>query len=412
MKKGYKTSLIILGILIAAGLIWFFVIRKKEMPLVLPTEKPTYGYIAESVTATGTIQPVDTVTVGTQVSGTISVLNADFNSKVKKGQLLAQLDKSLLQAVVDQNKANVQNQKSQLLYNQGVFARQKQLFETGAISRQDYESALNNLKVSQANVANAEAQLRSSLKNLSYTEIYSPIDGVVLSRNISIGQTVAASFSTPTLFVIAKDITKMQVQAKVDEADIGNVAKGQRASFTVDAYIEDSFQGKVADVRLHPSVSANVVTYTTIINAPNDDMKLKPGMTANINVYTKEVSHALLISSKALNFSPDSTLTKKYRLQPWSKTAAKASGFEGNTAKRNDSVNKVTAKPAYVWLKKGDTLVQTPVKVGLDDNTHAEILQGLSENDLVVSSMPVQSATAPPASTSIIPRPPSNNKKK
>ncbi|RZK39999.1 MAG: efflux RND transporter periplasmic adaptor subunit, partial [Hymenobacter sp.] len=200
--------------------------------------------------------------------------------------------------------------------------------------------------------------------------------------------------------------------AKVDEADIGNVQKGQRASFTVDAYIEDSFQGKVADVRLHPSVSANVVTYTTIINAPNDDMKLKPGMTANINVYTKEVNHALLVSSKALNFSPDSTLDKLYHLRPWSKNAAKTSGFAGSTVKRNDSTNKVTAKPAYVWLKKGDFLVQTPVKVGLDDNTHAEILQGLTVNDLVVSSMPVPSATAPAASASIIPRPPGNNRKK
>jgi len=250
--------------------------------------------------------------VGTQVSGTISVLNADFNSVVKKGQLLAQIDKSLLQAVVDQNRATLATQRSQLSYTQSNYERQKLLYSTGSISKADYETALNNYNAAVAGVANIEAQLRSSLKNLSYADIYSPIDGVVLSRSISIGQTVAASFSTPTLFVLAKDITKMQVQANVDEADIGNVLHGQRVTFTVDAFIDDVFQGSVEEIRLKPVTSANVVTYTTIIFAPNDDQKLKPGMTANVTIYTKEIDSALLISAKALKFEPDASLAKKY----------------------------------------------------------------------------------------------------
>ena len=405
MKKGYKRTLIIVGAIIAIWLIWSVAFKKKERPLVLPTEKPEYGYISQNVTATGTIQPLDTVSVGTQVSGTISVINADFNSVVKKGQLLAQIDKSLLQAVVDQDKATLSTQRSQLAYSQSNFERQKLLYSTGSISKADYETAQNNYNAAVSGVASIQAQLRSAEKNLSYADIYSPIDGVILSRSISVGQTVAASFSTPTLFVIAKDITKMQVQAAIDEADIGNVKKGQRASFTVDAYIDDSFNGIVADVRLHPKVSSNVVTYTTIINAPNNDMKLKPGMTANIVVYTREVNHALLISSKALNFQPDSTLSKQFKFIPAKNT--KTGDNIGSSAA--DTSGGVRVKAGYVWLKKGSDLIQTPVKIGLDDNTHAQILEGLTPNDEVVSSLPVPGAA--PASTSIFPGPPGAKKK-
>ena len=405
MKKGYKRTIIIVVAIIAIWLIWSVAFKKKEQPLVLPTEKPVYGYISQNVTATGTIQPLDTVSVGTQVSGTISVLNADFNSMVKKGQLLAQIDKSLLQAVVDQNRATLATQRSQLAYTQSNYERQKLLYSTGSISKADYETALNNYNAAVSGVASIQAQLRSAEKNLSYADIYSPIDGVVLSRSISVGQTVAASFSTPTLFVIAKDITKMQVQAAIDEADIGNVKKGQRASFTVDAYIDDSFKGTVADVRLHPKVSSNVVTYTTIINAPNTDMKLKPGMTANIVVYTREVNHALLISSKALNFQPDSTLSRQFKFKP-AKSSKPADNISSNAA---DTSGKVKAKAGYVWVKKGSDLIQTPVKIGLDDNTHAEILEGLTPNDEVVSSLPIPAAA--PASTSILPAPPGTKKK-
>src|SRR6202012_1097235 len=235
-----------------------------------------------------------------------------------------------------------------------------------AISKADYDSAVNSYDAAKANVASAEAQVRSAQKNLSYADIYSPIDGVVLNRNISVGQTVAASFSTPTLFIIAKDITKMEVEANVDEADIGNVKAGNRASFTVDAFITDQFGGTVSDVRLHPTVSANVVTYTTIINAPNDDMKLKPGMTANIVIYTKEVNNAMLIPAKALSFTPDSAMMKNYQIvgKVSKKGAHKHAGQGGaggaNSAQalhtvksRKDSTGAIPKQTAMVWILNG-----------------------------------------------------------
>lgn len=376
MRKSIQIILLNAIVLLAGFLVWALLFKEREKEVLLATEAPTYGFIAQSVTTTGTIQPLDTVSVGTQVSGTISVLNADFNSIVKKGQLLARLDKMLLQAVVDQNTANLQAQRSQLEFNQNNFARQKQLYATGTTSKLEYETALNTYNAAVAAVANAEAQLRSSTRNLSFADIYSPIDGVVLSRNVSLGQTVAAMFNTPTLFVIAKDITKMQVQAAIDEADIGNIAKGQRAKFMVDAFIDDSFEGTVVEVRLQPRVSANVVSYTTIINAPNNDRKLKPGMTANIIVFTKEIQHALRISAKALNFSPDATLARTYKVLP--ATPAQLPPGGNGTGK---------TKPAYVWIKNGHILEQRLIKIGIDDNTHVEVVSGLTPRDLVVTSL-------------------------
>jgi HlyD family secretion protein len=398
MKKSYKNIIIIVAILIVLVLIWFFFIRKPTPPLVLTTQKPVKGYIAQSVTATGKIEPVDTVTVGTQVSGIIKYLYADFNSKVKKGQLIAELDKSLLQATLDQYNGNLQNAQSQLVYAKNNFNRQNLLYKTDAISKADYDSALNTLNAAQASVVSAQAQVRSATKNLSYADIYSPIDGVVLNRNISTGQTVAASFSTPTLFVIAKDITKMEVEANVDEADIGDVKAGERASFTVDAFINDQFAGTVEDIRLHPSVSSNVVTYTTIINAPNDDMKLKPGMTANIIIYTKEVKDALLIPAKALSFSPDSSLMKDYEIvgkigHKGSRKKAATTGVTDDNAQaahtgksRKDSIG-VTKQTAFVWVLDGKKLSRKKIQTGLNDNTQVEVLGGLTTNDAVVTGI-------------------------
>jgi HlyD family secretion protein len=406
MKKSYKRLLIIIAIIVGVVIIWKVAFKKKEQPIVLPTEHASYGNISQTVTATGRIQPLDTVSVGTQVSGVVTVLNADFNSTVHKGELLAQLDKSVLQASVDQYKASLATQKSALEYNKSNFERQKLLYSTGSISKADYETALNNYNAAVAGVASIEAQLRSALKNLSYADIYSPIDGVVLSRNVSIGQTVAAAFNTPTLFVLAKDVTKMQVQADVDEADIGYIKKGERVMFTVDAYPDDSFKGTISDVRLHPKISSNVVTYTTVIFAPNDEMMLKPGMTANINIFTKEAQHTLLVKSKALNFSPDSTLQKQFQIKPY---ANKAPLFKDDSIhNENDKANKVRTR--FVWVKKENTLTETPVKVGLDDNTRAQVLSGISESDAIVSSMPIPGLQ--PQGTSILPPPPGSQRKK
>src|ERR1700744_2151603 len=311
-----RIVIIILVLLLAVGGLWYFFLRKEEKPLVLQTEYPRYGYISKSVTATGTVEPVDTVSVGTQVSGTIQKIYTDFNSKVKKGQLIAELDKSLFLAAVDQDKANLAQAQAAQIYQKSTFDRQSTLYNTGAISKANYENAENQSLAAKAKVASVQAQLDGATKNLQYASIYSPVDGVVMTRNVSVGQTVAASFNTPTLFIIAKDISKMQVQAAVSEADIGDVMIGQRVTFTVDAYPDISFSGTVNQIRLEPVVSANVVTYTTIISAPNQDLKLKPGMTANIFIFTKEIDSALLISAKAIKFKPDASMAKQYKIVP------------------------------------------------------------------------------------------------
>ncbi len=428
MKK--RRVIIIVSVLIAAALVWWLFFRKKEPPVVLQTENPQYGYISQSVTATGNIQPVDTVTVGSQVSGIISALYTDFNAIVKKGKLLAQLDKSLFIAAVNQNKAMVASAQSQLIYQQSNFQRQELLYKTGAISRADYDNATYSIAAAKAAVDNAKAQLAASEKNLSYTDIYSPMDGVVLTRNISVGQTVAASFNTPTFFTIAKDITKMQVQANVDEADIGNVVHGQRVTFTVDAFLDDVFQGAVDEVRLKPVTSANVVTYTTIINAPNNDQKLKPGMTANVTIYTKEVDNALLISAKALKFEPDASLAKKYTIVPdstlggggrrkanverpdkgqGSDTGMSSGGTgthkihsakdsitgssllkRGDTAqiKVKDSSRMQASESAHVWVLEDSTrLVQKRIRTGINNDTQVEVLRGLTPSDVIVTGV-------------------------
>ncbi len=391
MKR--KTLFIILAIIVALVAAWFLFFKKDEQVATLSVHKPKIGHIAESVTATGTVEPVDTVSVGTQVSGTVNKIYVDFNSTVKKGELLAELDKTLFQAAVDQNAATVAQQQSALIYQHSQYNREKQLYDVGAISHAEYDDALYNYNAAKAAVDNAQAQLRSAQKNLSLSSIYAPMDGTVLSRDVSVGQTVAASFSTPTLFVIAKDITKMQVKANVDEADIGNVADSQRATFTVDAFINDVFKGTVQEIRLNPTTASNVVTYTTIINAPNEDKKLKPGMTANITIFTKESDSALLLSVKALKFKPDSSLSKKYRIVPIQDLAEQTQRTEqkaNNTALTEtvDSSNII----GYVWVKQGNDIIQKKVVTGLNDNTHVQILSGLSANDDVIIESKTTSA--------------------
>jgi len=410
MKK-FKIFLLVVLILLTGVGIWYFRFKKNEQQVFLITEKPQYGYISKSVTATGTIEPVDTVSIGTQVSGTISNIFTDFNARVTKGQLLAELDKSLFIAQVNQYKANLEVANATAGYEKSNFDRQSLLFKTGAISKADFETAQDQWLTSKANVSSVQAQLDAAVKNLSYASIYSPVNGVVLLRNVSIGQTVAASFSTPTLFIIAKDISKMQVQAAVDEADIGDVKDSQRVMFTVDAYPDITFTGKVSQIRLEPVISSNVVTYTTIITAPNEDLKLKPGMTANIFIYTKEVNNALLISSKDSKFKPDATMEKQYIIVP----LAPRSSTKENAVTEKDSLvdhskdttsaaSEHTTKKkttAFVWVKTGDSLLEKKIRTGLDDDTHVEVVEGLTVNDLVVVA--VNMAGSKSVTNSIIP---------
>ncbi len=379
MKK-YKWLIWLLVIAAVAVAIWFWKFKSEKTDIVLETEQPYYGTISNSVTATGTVQPVDTVAVGTQVSGTIQKVYVDFNSTVHKGQLLAQIDRSLLEAQLQQISANLQSAIANNTYQKSNYDRQNQLYNVGAISKAELETALYQYKSATENVKSLQAQLGSATKNLSYTEIYSPIDGTVLSRSVSEGQTVAASLNTPTLFSIAKDLSKMQVQAAVDEADIGNVKSGQRVMFSVDAFPADTFAGIVKEVRLRPSVSSNVVTYTTIIDAPNDNLKLKPGMTANITIYTKEISNALLISAKAIAFRPDSLVTRKY-------TVERHGGGKPGQQRPSGAPDSLAQEgtPAFVWLKKDSTITGKRIVTGMTNETQVQVLSGLSPSDIIVT---------------------------
>jgi HlyD family secretion protein len=410
MKKWRIIGVIIIVLLVAAG-IWLFALRKKEDQPVFVTVTPEYGYISTSVTATGTVEPVDTVAVGTQVSGTIDKVLVDFNSVVKKGELLAQIDQSLFIAQVEQITANLQSAQSNLVYQQANFNRQSSLYKAGAISQADYETAEYQYKSAEDNVSNLKAQLKSAQKNLSFTNIYSPINGTVLSRNVSEGQTVAASFNTPTLFSIAQDLTKMQVQAAVDEADIGNVKPGERATFTVDAFPNDVFNGTIKTIRLDPTVSANVVTYTTIINAPNEQLKLKPGMTANIIIYTQEINNALLIPASAVNFEPDSALKNIVIIRAvYSKGSNKENTNTSNTSTNNNQKlstasgkiknDSVSYKKEFVWIKRGDTLLEKRIITGIDDDVHIQVIKGLTNHDQIVTGMMTEAAAKSAAQSS------------
>lgn len=393
MKKSKLIIISIIGLLLI-GCIGYFIFHKENNTVELITEKPHYGDIATSVTATGKIQPVDTVAVGTQVSGTIQKVFVDFNSVVKKGQLLAQIDQSLFLAQVEQITANLQLAKSNLSYQSSNYNRQTELYKAGGISRADFETAKNQYEVARDNVNSVGAQLKSAKRNLSFTDILSPIDGTVLSRKVSEGQTVAASLNTPTLFSIAKDLTKMQVQASVDEADVGNVKVGESATFTVDAFPDDVFKGTVIEVRLQPAISSNVVTYTTIINANNDALKLKPGMTANIIIYTKEEKNVLLISAKAIAFQPDSTLGKQFKIRKLflgnnkdkkgKGNYNKAAGLSLNEKPKKDSIDH---KKAIVWKKIGDSLVPQHIRIGLDDDVNVQIVKGITEQDEIITGV-------------------------
>ena len=380
MKK-YKLLWIIIIVIVLAAVIWYVFFRTKEVPISILSQQPTYGRIDTSVTATGTIQPVDTVAVGSQVSGTIKKVYVDFNSVVKKGQLLAEIDPVLLASQKDQVSANLQAAKSAVAYQQSNFSRQKELFDVGGISQADFETAQNTFNAAKDNVNSINAQLTGANKTLSFTKIFSPVDGTVLSRKISAGQTVASSLNTPTLFSIAEDLTKMQVQASVDEADIGNVKVSEHAMFTVDAFPDDTFNGTVNEVRLHPTISANVVTYITIIDASNDDLKLKPGMTANITIYTKVVDSALLISVKALKFKPDSIMLKNYKIKPL------ASKRNAATSKSNPmksmSKDSISGKKATVWIVQKDVLDEKQITIGISDGVNVQVISGLNDSDAV-----------------------------
>ena len=328
--------------------------------------------VTTMVTATGTIEPITQVAVGTQVSGVVEKIYVDYNSVVKQGQLIAELDKTNLRASVTQAQAVYDNAVSQRNYAQTIYTRQKSLYDNQVISRSDYDDAKFSLETAKGTVTQRLSDLKSARTNLGYANIYSPINGVVLSRAIDEGQTVAASLSTPTLFTIAKDLKEMQVEADVDEADIGEVKNGQRVTFTVNAYIGETFEGVVTQVRLDPTVTSNVVTYTVVIKADNPDLKLKPGLTATISIYTLELNDVLTAEAKAINFIPETETLTTYNTQ-----------HNLTESTISSSKNETT-----IWVLGSDgSIKQKTVTLGASDGVNVQILNGVTEGEKLVYSL-------------------------
>lgn len=405
MKKKSKKYLIIAAIVILLGCIAFLIFPgNKKTITTLSTVKAEKGNLSVAITATGTVEPITLVEVGTQVSGVISKIYVDFNSEVKAGQVLAELDKRLLASELENANATLQSRQVDLDLQKKNYERQKGLWEKQAISKVDWENAESAYKTAELAVTSSRAAVLKAQTNLGYATISSTIDGVVVSRAVEEGQTVAASFSTPTLFTIANDLTKMRVIANVDEADIGGVKEGQRVSFNVDAFPEDEFEGKIVQVRLEATTTSNVVTYEVVIDAPNPDLKLKPGLTANVNIYTMEENDILLIPSKAMRFNPVSDLMKDVE-------GIKVSE-DKITADPNNKLQKV------VWVKEGNILVPKLITLGQSDGVHVAVVSGLNGGEDVATGITQITNGARPngpsngESSPFMPQPPGGNKKK
>lgn len=379
-----KKNFLYIGSAVVLVVIGFFVYRSfgsTEKNISFETAKIGKGTISNTVTATGTLEAIKTVEVGTQVSGVIEKIYVDYNSQVKKGQLLAQLDETPLLTQLEQSKASVDQSEAEVKYQKATYDRYKTLIEKKLIAQSDFDLAEYNYNKAVANLNNVKSVYDRSRINLSYARIYSPIDGIILERAVDEGQTVAASFSTPTLFTIANDLTQMRVEAKVDEADIGKVSNGQRVEFTVDAFPLKKFAGEVTEIRLKPVASANVITYTVVINAPNPDKILMPGMTANASFFVTERKDILLVPSKAIQFTPDQAALATYNQNiPGSISPTPQIGEGIANEKQTDSMK-------TVWVKQGLMVHPQKVTVGVTDEIHYEILSGLNEGDEVVTSM-------------------------
>lgn len=381
-----KKSLITIAVLVVAvvAILALKPFTKKEAAVSFETTKVGKGSLASTVTATGTIEAITTVKVGTQVSGILKGVYVDFNDVVRKGQLLAQLDETALRAQLEQSQAQVDQAQAQLNFNESTYKRLKALYDKNLISQADYDQALYNYENSKAAVTNARSNLARSKVNLEYATITSPIDGVVLNRAVEEGQTVAASFNTPELFTIVNDLTRMEVQTSVDEADIGKVRLGQRVEFSVDAYPSLKFTGKVSEVRLQPVTTNNVVTYDVILSAPNPEKKLMPGMTASATIYVEEKAEALILSAKALRFTPDPSYIQ-LQLPSSFKEKPENAGIRSQGGQSQDQMQE-GAKA--VWVRDENTgLRRVHVETGIDNGTDIEIVSGLNEGDEVVISM-------------------------
>ncbi len=369
MKKRTKIILAVLALLIIAGIIATVANKGKNEVINFQTTQVEPGDISTTITATGTIEPVKTVDVGTQVSGIVKRLYVDYNSVVRRGQVIAELDRTNLLSDLTSMQAHLRSAQIELDYQKKNFARFAELKQKDLVSLSEYDVALENYRKAQESVRIAQQDVARAKTNLSYATVYSPIDGVVIGKSVEEGQTVASSFSTPSICRIAKDLTDMQCIAKVDEADIGEVREGQRVTFTVDAYPDDVFSGSVKQVRQNPVTTNNVVTYEVVISAPNADLKLKPGLTANITIYTMERSRVMSVPAAALRFTPEpSVFGKKY-------------------------VIKDTTAEHKLWTLDGNVLTAHKVEIGVTDGTRTEVIGGLKEGTSVIQTFEIGAAT-------------------
>ena len=357
MEKKKTILLSAAVVMVAVGGFWMLGSSEAKSTVSFATENVKKSNISNSITATGTIEPVTEVEVGTQVSGIIDKIYVDYNSVVTKGELIAEMDKITLQSELQSARATYDGNKAEYDYQKKLYERNKKLHDKQLISDTDYEQYVYNYERAKSSFDASKAALAKAERNLSYATITSPIDGVVTSRDVEEGQTVAASFETPTMFTIANDLRKMQVIADVDEADIGQVLEGQRVTFTVDAFPDDTFEGGVTQVRLNPTTESNVVTYEVVIDAPNPELKLKPGLTANITVYTMEKDNILLAPLKAFRFTPEAN--------PEDPQTAQAP-----QAGRGEKV---------VWLQTAEGIVPKVIKVGVSHGIYSEVKDGLPE---------------------------------
>ena len=365
--KRKKIIILSVAILAVIAILWLLFGRSsKSASYIIETATATRGDVSETVTATGTIEPVTQVEVGTQVSGIIDKLYADYNSVVTKGQLIAEMDKVTLQSELTSQQATYDGAKAEYEYQEKNYLRNKALHEKQLISDTEFEESTYNYAKAKSAYESSEANLAKAKRNLAYATITSPIDGVVISRAVEEGQTVAAGFETPTLFTIAADLTQMQVIADVDEADIGGVKEGQRVAFTVDAYPNDTFEGTVTQVRLEATEESNVVTYEVVISAHNPDLKLKPGLTANITIYIAERRNVINIPVKALRFIPDTPDGK----------APASQNVPRQEPSANDSLK-------IVWVQENNEWKPRRIKVGMDNGVNIEICEGLNEGETV-----------------------------
>ncbi len=402
MKRRKIIIYAVVSCFILAAILTYSFTNTSSAGYVIETANVERGSISNTITATGTLEATNTVEVGTQVSGVIEKLYVDFNSEVKKGQLIAELDRSTLISSLETAEAESDRAAAEYEYQEKNLARMKTLFDKGVLSQSDYDEAIYNYKLTKASLKSAKANVEKAQRNLGYANIYSPIDGIVLNRAVEEGQTVAASMSTPELYTITNDLSVMQVEADVDEADIGMVKVGQNVDFTVDAFPDDTFKGSISEIRLQPNEDSNVITYTVIVTVENPEMKLKPGMTASITAYVEEANDVLLAAGKALRFSPDQEVMEEMmksmpqgEMMPPPGEGGPQMGEGGPNMQDGGmpgpppgmGMDESNSSMKTVWVKQGEMIHPARIEIGINDGTQVEILSGLNEGDEIVTSI-------------------------